>query len=218
MNFERAKSIILIILIATSSYLTWSIWTYEPKYEKIDQEYINIESDEQTVSDVIKPNNILIHRYNQHFQTSDHVDIEKAEEQMAKWKLFNLTRHSPQLTRKQFEEFVHADGSVEIIFSDDIPLTLYKTALQIGDKEVPAFSFDRIIYKQKDIHAQKATIYFASSENFKFLEASVETRKLKDFNSIFYQNASSYPEYELYLVNKQHQVFVPKHQVTVKRL
>ena len=42
MNFERAKSIILIILIATSSYLTWSIWTYEPKYEKIDQsKYIN---------------------------------------------------------------------------------------------------------------------------------------------------------------------------------
>lgn len=215
MNFERAKSIILIILIVISSYLTWSIWTYEPEYEKIDQEYINIKSDEQTMSDVIKPNSILIHRYNQHFQTSDHVDIEKAEEQMAKWKLFNLTWHSPQLTREKFEEVIHADGSVEIIFSDDIPLTLYKTALQIGDKEVPAFSFDRIIYKQKDIHAQKATIYFASSENFKLLEASVETRKLKDFNSIFYQNASSYPEYELYLVNKQHQVFVPKHQVTV---
>src|SRR4051812_23501094 len=106
MNFERAKSIILIILIAISSYLTWSIWTYEPKYEKIDQKYINIESDEQTMSDVIKPNSILIHRYNQHFQTSDHVDIEKAEEQMAKWKLFNLTWHSPQLTRKQFEEII----------------------------------------------------------------------------------------------------------------
>ena len=72
MNFERLKSIILIILIATSSYLTWSIWTYEPKYEKIDQsKYINIESDEQTVSDVIKPKHILIHRYNQHFQASD---------------------------------------------------------------------------------------------------------------------------------------------------
>ena len=37
MNLERAKSIILAILIVTSSYLTWSIWTYEPKYEKIGQ-------------------------------------------------------------------------------------------------------------------------------------------------------------------------------------
>ena len=50
---------------------------------------------------------------------------------MAKWRLYNLTRHSSQMTRKQFEDFIHADGTVEIIFSDDIPLTLYKTVLHI---------------------------------------------------------------------------------------
>ena len=134
---------------------------------------------------------------------------------MAKWKLYNLTRHSPQLTRKQFEDFIHADGTVEIIFPDDIPLTLYKTAFQIGDKEVPTFSFDRIIYKQKDIHAQKATIYFASSENLNFLEASVETENIEGFQFNFLSTCFCYPEYESYLVNKQHQVFVPKNQVTV---
>src|SRR3954471_11853902 len=126
MNLERAKSIILIILIATSSYLTWSIWTYEPKYEKIDQgKYINVESDEQMVSDVIKPNNILIHRGVQHFQTSDQADLEKAEKQMAEWRLFNFKEHSSQITKKQFENFVHTDGTVEVRFSDDIPLALY---------------------------------------------------------------------------------------------
>lgn len=218
MNFERAKSIILILLIATSSYLTWSIWTYEPKYEKIDQsKYINIESDEKTVSDIVKPDYILIHSYNRHFQASDQEDIEKAEKQMAEWRLSNLTPHSPQRTRKQFEDVVHAQGTVEIIFSDDIPLTLYKTALHIKDKEVPPFLFDRIIYKQKDIHGQKTTIYFGSSENLNFLEATIETSKLKDFNQTFYQNASVYPEYQSYLVNKQHQVFVPKGQVTLNR-
>ncbi len=216
MNFERVKSIVLIILIATSSYLTWSIWTYEPKYEKIGQsEYINIDSDEQTVSDIIKPKQILIHRYNQHFQASAQVDIEKAEKQIAKWNLYKLTRHSTQLTRKKFEDFVHADETVEIIFPDDIPLSLYKTALHIRDKEVPSFSFDRIIYRQKDIQTQRATIYFASSENLNFLEASVETTTLKDFNFAFYQHALSYQEYVSYLVDKQHQVFVPKNQVTL---
>ena len=222
MNFERAKSIILIILIATSSYLTWSIWTYEPKYENIDQsknEYINIESDELTVNDVIKPNHILIHRGSQHFQTSNQADIEKAEKQMSNWKLYDLVlvRHSPQLTRKEFEDVIHADGTVEMIFPDEIPLALYKTAFQVEDKEVPTFSFDRIIYKQKDIGAQKATIYFASSEKLNFLQASVESKKLSGFNSIFYQNASAFPEYESYWVNKQHQVFVPKREVAVNR-
>ena len=81
MNLERAKSIILFILIVISSYLTWSIWTYEPKYEKIDQgKYINVESDEQMVSDVIKPDNILIHRWDQHFQTSKQADLKTGRE------------------------------------------------------------------------------------------------------------------------------------------
>ena len=37
MNFERAKSIILIILVGTSIFLTWSIWTYEPEYDPFEQ-------------------------------------------------------------------------------------------------------------------------------------------------------------------------------------
>lgn len=218
MNFERVQTIILILLIATSSYLTWSIWTYEPKYEKIDQtKYINIESDEKTVSDIIKPNHILIHRFYQHFLASDQTDIEKAEKQMAKWRLYNVTRNSSSLTRTQFEDFVHANGTTEIIFPDDVPLALYKTALHFKDQEVPDFSFDRIIYKQKDIHKQKAIIYFASSENLNVLEATVETTKLSDFNANFYQNASIYPEYKSYLMNNHHQVFVPKEQVTLNR-
>jgi regulatory protein YycH of two-component signal transduction system YycFG len=216
MNFERAKSIILMILIATSSYLTWSIWTYEPKYEKIDQsKYINVESDEQMVSDIIKPNKILIHRYNQHFQASAPTDIEKAEKQMSQWKLYNLTRNASQMTQKQFEDFAHADGTVEIKFSDDIPLDLYKTILDTNNEEVPTFSFDRIIYKQKDVQAQNTVIYFASSENLNLLEATVETTNLQDFNYTFYQNASVYPEYLAYSVNGQHQVFVPKSSVTL---
>ena len=117
MNFERAKSIILIVLVGTSIFLTWSIWTYEPKYEKIDQgNYINIESDEQTVSDIIKPKQILIHRNNQHFQASDQVDIEKAEKQMAEWKLYNLTRHSSQLTKEQFEDVVMQMERLKLYF------------------------------------------------------------------------------------------------------
>ena len=217
MNFERAKSIILMILIATSSYLTWSIWTYEPKYEETDQsKYINVESDEQMVSDIIKPNNILIHRYNQHFQTSTPTDIEKAEQEMSQWRLYNLTPNASQMTQKQFEDFVHEDGTVEIRFSDDIPLNLYKTVLHTNNKEVPTFSFDRIIYKQKHMEARNTVLYFASSENLNLLKATVETTNLQDFNDKFYQNASVYPEYLAYPVNNEHQVFVPKKSVPLK--
>ncbi|MDQ7860053.1 two-component system activity regulator YycH [Peribacillus frigoritolerans] len=47
-------------------------------------------------------------------------------------------------------------------FSDDIPIALYKTVLNITDTEVPPFSFDRIIIKQKDISGNESAVYFVS--------------------------------------------------------
>lgn len=81
MNFERAKSIILIILVGTSIFLTWSIWTYEPEYDPFEQssEFIKIKSDVQIVSDVIKPVSILFHGNGQHFQTSNPAEINEME-------------------------------------------------------------------------------------------------------------------------------------------
>ena len=103
-------------------------------------------------------------------------------------------------------------GQLKLDFRMIFHLTLYKTVLHTNNKEVPAFSFDRIIYKQKDMQARNTVLYFASSENLNLLKATVETTNLQDFNYKFYQNASVYPEYLAYPVNKQHQVFVLKNQ------
>lgn len=217
MNLERAKSIILAILIVTSSYLTWSIWTYEPKYEKIGQgNYINIETDEKTVGDVIKPNYIFIHRDQRHFQTSNQADLVGAEKQIGEWHLSNLKRLSSQMKKKEFNEFIHANGTIEISFPDEIPLTLYKTALRIKDKEIPDFSFDQILYKQSDTQTQKGVIYFSSSEKRSLMKASIDSSELKAFNDHFYQKAYSFPEYVVYAV-QQNQFFVPKNQIRLKR-
>lgn len=218
MNMERSKSIILIILVITSGYLTWNIWTYEPKYEKMDQgNYINIATDERTASDVIKPTDVLIHRYYRHYLTYKPRDLEKAEQQMSGWELSHLREKSTSLTKKEFNFFTHENGTTEIRFSDSIPLTLYKTALHIRDKEVPAFSFDKILYKQRDIQSGEGVIYFASSENQSLLEAKVQTRDIEKFNQTFYQSAQTYPEYVAYSVNSEHQVFVPKNRIALKR-
>ena len=75
------------------------------------------------------------------------------------------------MREKEFNEFIHANGMIEISFPDEIPLTLYKTVLRIKDKEIPAFSFDRILYRQSDTHTQKGVIYFASSEKQKSYES-----------------------------------------------
>lgn len=218
MNLERAKSIVLFLLIAISTYLTWSIWTYKPELKKIDQgPFLVIDREEKTVRDVIKPSSILIHRNQRHYQTSSLADLEKASAQMSKWNLSNAKKLSTRMTKKEMNDFMHEDGTVEIIFPDDVPFQLYKNALGMVNKEVPTFSFDRILYKQKDIQSKESILYFVSSQELSILEASITTKRLSAFHTTFFQEANTYPEYVAPPVNNEHKVFVSKNEISLPR-
>jgi regulatory protein YycH of two-component signal transduction system YycFG len=197
MNFERAKSIILIILVGTSIFLTWSIWTYEPEYDPFEQssEFIKIKSDVQIVSDVIKPVSILFHGNGQHFQTSNPAEINEMEKEFSQWRFRGIKEISVNRLQRKFDDFVHEDGSIEIEFSDDIPISLYKTVLNITDREVPPISFDRIIIKQKNISGNESAVYFVAYDQRKIYQGMVDSKKLRNFMDSFYRGSyDKHPE------------------------
>ncbi|TVX76947.1 transcriptional regulator [Peribacillus simplex] len=220
MNFERAKSIILIILVGTSIFLTWSIWTYEPEYDPFEQssEFIKIKSDVQIVSDVIKPVSILFHGNGQHFQTSNPVEINEMEKEFSQWRFSGIKEVSVKRLQRKFDDFVHEDGSIEIKFSDDIPIALYKTVLKIRDKEVPEFSFDRILIKQKDISGKESAVYFVSYDQEKIYQGMVDSKKLRNFMDSFYRGSyDEHPEYTAETINSKRTLFVPENPVEINR-
>ncbi|MGJ3193553.1 YycH family regulatory protein [Peribacillus frigoritolerans] len=221
MNFERAKSIILIILVGTSIFLTWSIWTYEPEYDPFEQssEFIKIKSDVQIVSDVIKPVSILFHGNGQHFQTSNPAEINEMEKQFSQWRFRGIKEISVNRLQRKFDDFVHEDGSIEIEFSDDIPISLYKTVLNITDKEVPKLSFDRIIIKQKNISGNESAVYFVSYDQRKIYQGMVDSKKLRNFMDSFYRGSyDKHPEYTAETINSKRTLFVPENPVEINRL
>ncbi|YCI77114.1 two-component system activity regulator YycH [Bacillus sp. R1-10] len=221
MNFERAKSIILIILVGTSIFLTWSIWTYEPEYDPFEQssEFIKIKSDVQIVSDVIKPVSILFHGNGQHFQTSNPAEINEMEKQFSQWRFRGIKEISVNRLQRKFDDFVHEDGSIEIEFSDDIPISLYKTVLNITDKEVPEFSFDRIIIKQKNISGNESAVYFVSYDKREIYQVMVDSKKLRNFMDSFYRGSyDKHPEYMAETINSKRTLFVPENPVEINRL
>lgn len=221
MNFERAKSIILIILVGTSIFLTWSIWTYEPEYDLFEQssEFIKIKSDVQIVSDVIKPVSILFHGNGQHFQTSNPAEINEMEKEFSQWRFRGIKEISVNRLQRKFDDFVHEDGSIEIEFSDHIPISLYKTVLNITDKEVPEFSFDRIIIKQKNISGNESAVYFVSYDQRKIYQGMVNSKKLRNFMDSFYRGSyDKHPEYMAETINSKRTLFVPENPVEINRL
>lgn len=219
MNFERAKSIILIILVGTSIFLTWSIWTYEPEYDQLSQssDYIKIKSDVEIVSDVIKPVSILFHGNGQHFQTSDPIEIGKMENEYTQWSFKGVKEISVKRLQRKFDDFVHEDGSIEIQFSDDVPISIYKTLLNITDKEVPTFSFDRIIIKQRDIGQNQSAVYFVSYGQEKIYQGMVDSKKIQGFMNRYYTGSyNKHPEYTAEVINSKKTLFVPEKPVEIK--
>ncbi|MFJ7744846.1 YycH family regulatory protein [Peribacillus sp. NPDC097295] len=216
MNFERAKSIILIILVGTSVFLTWNIWTYEPEYEKIDEsDLIKIKSDEQIVSDVIKPVSVLFHRNGQHFQTVDPVKIEKMEKEFSKWAYSDVKQVPLKMIQQEFEDFVHEDRSIEINFSDVVPMSLYKSVLDIKDEDMSSFSFDRIVIKQKDIGGDQSAVYFISYKKKQIYQGMVQTNNLRNFSEKFYNK--SYPTYTALTIGGTKTIFVPEKPTKINR-
>ncbi|WP_407406711.1 YycH family regulatory protein [Peribacillus sp.] len=216
MNFERAKSIILIILVGTSVFLTWSIWTYEPEYKKIDEsDLIKIKSDEQIVSDVIKPVSVLFHRNGQHFQTIDPAKIERMEKEFSQWTFSDIKQMSLKMIQRDFDDFVHEDRSIEINFSDDVPMSLYKTVLDVKDEDMASFTFDRIVIKQKDISGDQSAVYFVSYEHEQIHQGMVPTKDLRKFSEKFYNK--SYPTYTAHTLHDKRTIFVPEKPVEVNR-
>lgn len=216
MNFERAKSIILIILVGTSVFLTWSIWTYEPEYEKIDEsDLIKIKSDEQIVSDVIKPVSVLFHRNGQHFQTVDPVKIERMEKEFSQWTYSDVKQVSLKMIQKEFEDFVHEDRSIEINFSDDVPMSLYKSVLDVKDEDMSSFSFDRIVIKQKDIGGEESAVYFISYDQKQIYQAMVPTKNLRNFSEKFYNK--NYPAYTAHTIGEKKTIFVPEKPMKINQ-
>ncbi|MCL6617416.1 MAG: transcriptional regulator, partial [Anoxybacillus ayderensis] len=89
MRYETIKSIVLTILVCTSVFLTWSLWTYQPKYDFIENaKYIqnvpvsNVAVDYGTV---VQPRYIFIHKDAQHYGMTHHSDIYKFMKEMKNW-------------------------------------------------------------------------------------------------------------------------------------
>jgi regulatory protein YycH of two-component signal transduction system YycFG len=214
MNFEGAKNIILTILVVISAILTWNIWTYQPEYEKIDQsnDFIPVASDQRDISEVVKPMSILIHRDGKYYLVDDEQSVSKIQKIVSKWSFFGFKDISHQIDSKKFKSFVYAEGSTEIKFAESIPLDLYKSVLNIQDKDVPKFSFDRIIFKT-DVSGNEANVHFVNFEKKKVYQCTISGSQLTSFKNQFYKKAYKFPEYFAADLNTDYPIFLPKNPV-----
>ncbi|WP_051348808.1 YycH family regulatory protein [Peribacillus kribbensis] len=216
MRRELYKSIILTVLVLVSVGLTFSIWAYQPEYQKaVDpSEYIQVSiKNKQNIGSIVKPMEVMYHKNNQHFVTTSDTEINKVMKEITHWSFYSFSDISNRISDKEFLSFVHGEGKTEIIFPETVPLHLYNSVLAMNNKTLPKGEFDRIIINVNNMGERETSVYFVSYDKKKIYQSKVSTSFVESFRQKFYRFSSALYEdkvYKKYVISHNHAVFMPE--------
>lgn len=218
MNYEKIKSIVLLVLVIISGVLTWNTWTYQPKYETIDSEMLHeISIDEKKgFSSLVKPYKVLFHTNNGHYGTVNEEKMEKVLSEMQNWAFYDFG-NARSLNDEEINKLSHRDGVVEIIYPDLVPLDVYKHVLDFEIKDMPNIYFERIAINLYNQNKKETSIYFIDSTNNKVYESHLSSRKLDAFSKMFATVPKDFVPYFSYQLNKKKTIFLPENKTKMKK-
>lgn len=192
MTYENIKTIILTILVVMSILLTWSIWTYQPKYETMENTKTVPEvsiSEQKDIKQIIKPDKIFYHQADSHYGTINTGEIDRVIKELSKWNFDHLEDVTEQINN--LATFPYESGHAQIVFPDIIPMDIYKNILGFKDNDANKIKFDQIVIEMNNISKESGFVYFISFENQQVHRARVTSSFVTNFEEDFFQKASS---------------------------
>jgi regulatory protein YycH of two-component signal transduction system YycFG len=215
MNYEKIKSIILTLLVAISVLLTWNVWTYQPNYDVIGEDYTPgvMIGTEKTYKDVFKPYKVLFHQNQATFGTVDDNEIAKMMENISNWNFYELSEVGKDLTQSEFEWLVHGDKRVEILFPDIISFDILRSLFNFEENKLPSESVDRIVIDTSNVNNDTSNVYFVSYNDQLVFKGQIKSAFLTTFNEDFVSNSDEYPRYFVEELAKSHKIFLPENPI-----
>lgn len=209
MTYEKIKSIVLFILIMISFFLTWTIWTFQPRYDTMEKSnYVQSVaiSEQRDAKKIVKPDRVLFHYKDVDYGTTENTYIDKMIRELGRLNFFNFKEITGQVDG--FLSFVHDKGSMEIIFPDVVPISLYKSVINIEDKNLLDFEFDRIVIHFDNPKKGDGIIYFVSYQDQRVFQCQVSANMLNTFERTFVTSEiTKFPVYEGKQISDRRMIF-----------
>jgi regulatory protein YycH of two-component signal transduction system YycFG len=222
MKYEKIKTMILTVLVLASIVLTGALWTYQPKYdfiENADSDYIqnvSVSNAQVDAGIIIRPSKILIHKDGKHYGIVQETEMNKLMKQVKKWSFDEFENISSTVSKKDFLSFLHGKGKIEIIYPDDFPIEMYHYIFKIEDEGIEGVNFDRIVIPVEK--EEEALVYFVCMKDRKIYKATVNNFSLQEIQNTYYYQAEKYPRYFAYDIDATKSLFTPEGPITMKRL
>ena len=163
MSKEVLKTIVLTVLVLTSMYLTWGIWTYAPNSDSIDEqnEYLKTVStpSSEELGEIIKPFQIIYSNgYHYYGSTSESI-ISEVIDKMSNWDIYDLDQLSSYTSAEKLRTLSDEKGMIDLVFLDQVPFAIYGQVLNLEENDLSDENFDRML-----ISSRENRVYFIESD------------------------------------------------------
>ncbi|HLU23662.1 MAG TPA: two-component system activity regulator YycH [Bacillaceae bacterium] len=197
MKFETIKSILLVVLVTISIFLTWSTWKYKPDLDVSDkpQTHQMQIAELREPAELIMPIRLLYHIDGEHYGSVKAYDIKNLIGQISRWNLFRI--EGPRtLSNEEIATLSQSNNRIEIMYPDLVPFDIYKSIINIQSDDVPRASFNRIVinldYKGQDA----AAIYFISTIDGRVFESNIDPERITQLIQYTRDNKKEFDQYE----------------------
>lgn len=133
---ETIKSIMLLLLIALSITFTFSIWTYSPNLETIEETSAIDTSigKKKTIAEIVKPYKTVFNFGDNLRGTTNSEEIDTIVDEIQRWNITDIKIVDDNFSAEEFGELSRKPNRFTLYFHGEVPLTVYDSVLYFDDQ------------------------------------------------------------------------------------
>ncbi|MBF2361655.1 transcriptional regulator [Listeria marthii] len=198
------RSFVLTILVVLSIVLSYFIWKGQPDYEAINVKEIEKTTIDKTMttSQVFKPYKLAVNSNDNNYQS---LDADLLNELMAQGKAFSFSEVvlANKKSSEDYEKLIHKNGTIEIIFPNDIPFSIFAQIFQVEGEGLESAFFNRIVFDINNTDTGLHSVYFANDDQENIYQSSLQNKDIDKIEKIVKKNESKLTQNDKLLSNKR---------------
>ena len=218
-NVEQIKSFFLVLLVILSLILTFSIWSYKPKYKTIEESQVEqIEIGKQKeLYEIIKPIRIVASENNRLIGTVENKPITKIMKSLNILKATDLRFIQSNLSEEEINNEIRAENRMTLFFPAEVPVNTFSSILNFSQKLLPDVSFNRLVIDWDDYDEHNNLRIIFISEEKRIMYNTQVTVDNESFKSTFMDSLSDMIPYMEYERNKKLALYIPVDSIELEQ-
>lgn len=214
---EPLKSAFLLLLVILSMILTFSIWSYTPPYQVIEDSQVKqiTVGDQKELRQVLKPYRVLV---NENESLSGTINDSVIEDLMTTFS--NLTASElrfvqSNLTEEKINSMIRTNDRMTLSFSAEVPINTFRSVLEFAQSELPEVSFKSLIIDwSKFNQTRNLQLLFVSEKNRTLYSTEVALSD-EHFNATFKEAVRQAVPYEEIKRDDKLSLYIPVDPIEV---